>query len=135
MKAYKVLSVTSTGRLMSFNTNMADREGERFNDAKLEYKSGRVTKPVCKGSKLFVFKSLGSAKKLASRDAGCNQIWEVEVDSLTRLPSKKTIPLPRDSGDVSELWVNGNINFNLGWSKVPSGTYLCNKVKLIRRVR
>lgn len=104
----------------------------------LRYKVGEVTRPLLKGSGIFVFKDVDVARRFGmSMPFGC-VVWEVEVPSLKRI-RLRTDQLYADG--VERFW-KAKRSWNpfmrlYGWLssvRAPQYSYLAPEVKPIKRV-
>jgi hypothetical protein len=129
MKAYKALAKKRNGRkLYSYNINLRTFSLGDFN---LIYSKTGKNYPKVKGTKLFVFGNLEDAKQITN---DYSEIWLVEVDKLIR-PKAVRVDLPTDKKELKRCWKRGNLcEPKVFAMSIPSGTRLCNWIKLIKRV-
>lgn len=125
---YKVLTKID-GVLYSYNTPMWKSKQSPLvkNGAILIYEPGEWRYPVINNSKLFIFKELSDARSMCDGDETV-EIWECEVEN----PEFAEYMKGANFIDYDEFW---NTLEYFEKYEVDDGTYYCDAIKLIRRIK
>lgn len=129
--AYKVLCQEPSGKLISANwSNLKDSIYYKNLGLIIEYKKGELVIPVIPNSKLFVFKYIRDALNYKLHD----QVWEVSVDSLTEAIEPENYKLINNEQNQIPLAWDQHGNWITTFSSLFENSYLCNNLRLIKRL-
>lgn len=123
-KYYKVLAIRNK-KLYSWATNWALPKGSW-----IRYKVNQTTWPKITNSKLFVFDNLQKAIKEVGfwNDTTKVRIYECEV--ANPILCRNNVSFAVDLCDIINFWLYSTSAYKV----VPDGTYLCDAVKITKRV-
>ena len=120
---YKVVRSTNKG-LVSARLN-EECQYNSVNHIKINYRTQRWVKPRLKNSKIFVFASLTDAQKFADKEDKEN-IYECEVKN-----PEVAKEMCYSTYNITIYWINKGMCLT---KEPPAGTYLCDAIKLLRRI-
>lgn len=135
---YKVLKELPNGRLVSYTTHAS-----RYN---VTYIPDVVTRPKVKSTKLFVFDNGVDAYDFASYGIiqGYAQVWSCAAAGVSK-PPERICRYTDSATDLSAYWWEIHKGTSMAmltaleqyqWTApTPSGTVLCNSVRLLKRQR
>lgn len=134
MKVYKAF-VDHNGGLYSWNVAPRARD---FSDSRrsLYYKVGKWTRPTIKGSLLYAFRTLKSAKRFLKNSGFQGDcICECEANEIT-VPRKYIAAFFSDRLlDMEIFWASkGNCNIPCFYKSQAPGTIWCSSIKPLRRI-
>lgn len=117
-----------------------------WHKGQVEYKPGVLTRPVLKGTKLFVFDTFEYAKRFLDNvmeERGPTEIWECEAEGVGR-PPDRICQYAIDVEDILAIWkwalkhemtyVMRDIISANAYISPPRGTLVCDELTLVRRV-
>lgn len=138
---YKVVAVTLSGALRSFNTPEPMRQNDAVNKLALDYTPGKEVKPEIEGSKLFAFDTVDNALRFRAFRISAFEVWKAETESAEPLNGVIWFPatafFQAEASRAEKLWRNGKLEGcpdSYRELDVPYGTVLCPSLKLTERV-
>lgn len=128
--AYKVIRKTDDGLKVSMGYY------DLPSSCRMTYREKVWNKPSMDMSKLFVFKRLKDALNFRADTMNLSEVWKVEVSDLTVGKYRVSMRIPSTKIDFIRFWNNPSEKCIVGSNilRVPTGTYFCNKLRLVKKV-